>query len=85
MMDSWDVSYVIGLRWFSLELTEYKSTLVQVMVWCKIALKWLKRPTWRIMLHDLDSYIIVQPLSNFTGLLYTVIYDSTMIIQTSQI
>ena len=30
----WGISYEIALRWMPLELTDEKSTLVQVMAWC---------------------------------------------------
>ena len=33
MIDGWDISCEIALRWISLELTDDKSTLVQVMAW----------------------------------------------------
>ena len=32
-----DVSYEIALRWMPLDLTDDKSTLIQVMVWCRQA------------------------------------------------
>ena len=34
VIDSWGISYDIALRWFSLDLTDDKSKLVQVMAWC---------------------------------------------------
>ena len=34
VIDGWGISYEIALRWLSLNLTEDKSTLVQVMAWC---------------------------------------------------
>ena len=33
----WGISYEIALRWMSLDLTDDKSTLVQVMAWCRQA------------------------------------------------
>ena len=30
----WGIFYGIALRWMSMELTDDKSTLVQVMAWC---------------------------------------------------
>ena len=30
----WDISYEIALKWMPLDLTDDKSTLVQVMAWC---------------------------------------------------
>ena len=34
MAEGWGISYWIGLRWMSLDLTDDKSTLIQVMAWC---------------------------------------------------
>ena len=33
----WGMSYEIGLRWMPLDLTDDKSTLVQVIAWCRQA------------------------------------------------
>ena len=33
----WDISYEIALRWMPLDLTADKSTVVQVMAWCRQA------------------------------------------------
>ena len=35
--DGWGISYELALRWMSLVLTDDKSTLVQVMAWCRQA------------------------------------------------
>ena len=35
MTDGWDISCKIALRWMPLDLTDDKSTLVQVMAWCR--------------------------------------------------
>ena len=35
--DGWGISCKIALRWMPLDLTDDKSTLVQVMVWCRQA------------------------------------------------
>ena len=35
--DGWGISCKIALRWMSLDLTDDKSTLVQVMAWCRQA------------------------------------------------
>ena len=37
MNDGWGISYEIALRWMPLDLTDDKSTLVQVMAWCRQA------------------------------------------------
>ena len=34
MNGGWDISYEISLRWMQLDVTDDKSTLVQVMAWC---------------------------------------------------
>ena len=33
----WGISYEIAFRWMPLDLTDNKSTLVQVMIWCRQA------------------------------------------------
>ena len=35
MIDGWGISCELALRWMSLHLTDDKSTLVQVMAWCR--------------------------------------------------
>ena len=37
MNGSWGISHEIALRWMPLDLTDDKSTLVQVMAWCRQA------------------------------------------------
>ena len=37
MIDGWGISCEHALRWMSLDLTDDKSTLVQVMAWCRQA------------------------------------------------
>ena len=37
MDGDWGISYEIDLRWMPLDLTDDKSTLVQVMAWCRQA------------------------------------------------
>ena len=37
MNGGWGISYEIALRWMPLDLTDDKSTLVQVMAWCSQA------------------------------------------------
>ena len=37
MNGGWGISYEIALRWMPLDLTDDKSTLVQVMAWCRQA------------------------------------------------
>ena len=35
VIDDWNIFCEIHLRWFALDLTDDKSTLVQVMAWCR--------------------------------------------------
>ena len=37
VVDGWAISCEVALRWMSLDLTDDKSTLVQVMAWCRQA------------------------------------------------
>ena len=37
VIGGWDISCELALRWMSLDLTDDKSTLVQVMAWCRQA------------------------------------------------
>ena len=37
MNGGWGISYEIALRWMPLNLSDYKSTLVRVMAWCRQA------------------------------------------------
>ena len=37
VIDGWGISGEIALRWLSLDFTDDKSTLVQVMAWCRQA------------------------------------------------
>ena len=34
LLNGWGISCELALRWMPLDLTDYKSTLVQVMTWC---------------------------------------------------
>ena len=44
--DDWDISCGIALRWFSLDVTDDKSTLVQAMAWCRQATSHYLRQCW---------------------------------------
>ena len=71
----WGVSYEIALRWKPKDLTDDKSTLVQVMAWCRQATShylrqcWprsmspngVNRPQWVDIL--LDTYILVNAVN----------------------
>ena len=37
VIDGWGISCELAIRWMSLDLTDDKSTLVQVMAWCRQA------------------------------------------------
>ena len=39
VIDGWGISFEIALLWMSLDYTDDKSTLVQVMTWCRQANK----------------------------------------------
>ena len=40
VIDGRVISCELGLRWMSLDLTDDKSTLIQVMAWCRQAINW---------------------------------------------
>ena len=44
--DVWGVSCKIALRWMPLDLTDEKSTLVQVMAWCRQAARLYQSQCW---------------------------------------
>ena len=46
MTGGWGISYVIALRWMPLDLTDDKSTLVQVMAWCHQATRHYLSQCW---------------------------------------
>ena len=47
MTDGWGISCKIALRWMPLNLTDGKSTLVQVMAWCRQATSHYLSQCWR--------------------------------------
>ena len=53
-----EVSYEIALRWMPLDLTDDKSTLVQVMAWCHEATSHYLSQCW---LSSLSSYGVARP------------------------
>ena len=73
MNGGWGISHEIALRWMPLDLTDDKSTLVQVMAWCHQATShylsqcWLRsmspngvtRPQWVNSLMPSDAYICI--------------------------
>ena len=46
MIDAWGISCELAFRWMSLDLTDDKSTLVQVMAWCRQATSHYLRQCW---------------------------------------
>ena len=46
MIHDWDISYEIAPWWLSLDLTDDKSTLVQVMAWCRQATSHYLNQCW---------------------------------------
>ena len=44
--DGWGISYEISLRWMPLDLIDDKSTLVQVMAWCRQATSHYLNQCW---------------------------------------
>ena len=46
VIDGWGITCEIALRWISLDLTDDKSTLVQVMAWCLMAPSHYLRQCW---------------------------------------
>ena len=56
--DDWGISCKIALRWMSLDLTEDKSTLVQVMAWCRQATSHYLRQCWP---RSMSPYGVIRP------------------------
>ena len=50
VIDGWVISCELALRWISLDLTDDKSTLVQVMAWCRQATSHYLSQCWPISL-----------------------------------
>ena len=87
MNSGWGIFYVIALRWMPLELTDDKSTLVQVMAWCRQATSHYLSQCWP---RSLSPYDVTRPqwvkcglwdVGHFTGemiLFYSLVHgDST--------
>ena len=54
----WGISHEIALRWMPLNLTDDKSTLVQVMVWCRQATSHYLSQCWP---RSLSPYDVTRP------------------------
>ena len=58
VIDGWGISSELALRWMSLDLTEDKSTLVQVMAWCRQATSHYPSQCWP---RSLSPYGVTRP------------------------
>ena len=58
VIDDWDISCEIALRGFSLDLTDDKSTLVQVMAWCHQATSHYLSQCWP---KSMSPYNVTRP------------------------
>ena len=58
MNSGWGISYEIALRWMPLDLTDDKSTLVQVMAWCRQATSHYLSQCWP---RSLSPYGVTRP------------------------
>ena len=56
--DGWGISCELSLRWISLDLTDDKSTLVQVMAWCRQATSHYLNQWWP---RSLSPYGVTRP------------------------
>ena len=57
-IDGWGISCKITLMWLSQDLTDDRSTLVQVMVWCHQATSHYLRPCW---FRSVSPYDVTRP------------------------
>ena len=58
MIDGWGISCELALRWMSLDLTDDKSSLVQVMAWCRQATSHYLSQCWP---RSLSPYDVTRP------------------------
>ena len=58
VINDWGLSYELALRWMSLNLSDDKSTLVQVMAWCHQATSHYLSQCWP---RSLSSYSVTRP------------------------
>ena len=58
MIDGWGFSCELDLRWISLDFTDYKSTLIQVMAWCRQATSHYLSQCWP---RSLSPYGVTRP------------------------
>ena len=57
-IDGWDISHEMSFRWMSLDLNDDKSTLVQVMAWCRQATSHYLGQCWP---RSLPPYGVTRP------------------------
>ena len=70
VIDGWGIYYELALRWMSLDLTDDKSTLVQVMAWCRQATNHYLSQCWP---RSMSPYGVTRPQwvnSTFSVVLY---------------
>ena len=58
MIDGWSISCKIVLKWMPMDLTDGKSTLVQVMAWCRQATSHYLSQCWP---RSLSPYGVIRP------------------------
>ena len=58
MTDAWDISSDIALKWTSLDFSDDKSTLVQLMGWCRQATSHYLNQCWP---RSLPPYVVTRP------------------------
>ena len=67
VIDGWVISYELALRWMSLNLKDDKSTLVQVMAWCRKATNHYLHQCWP---RSMSPYDVTRPQWVNAGLCY---------------
>ena len=72
VIDGWGISCEIALRWLSLDLTDDKSTLVQVMAWCCQATQAI---TWTNVDPDLCHHMMSPGHNEFNKVAGSVLYE----------
>ena len=58
VINGWDISCELPLKWMSIDLTGDKSTLVPIMAWCRQAPSHYLSQYW---LRSLSSYVVTRP------------------------
>ena len=79
VIDGWGISCELALRWMSLNFTDYKSTLVQVMDWCRQATSHYLSQCWP---RSLSPYGITRPQwgKGYSSERQQVIFRATLIL-----